>query len=76
MIRENMVLDKKNKRLHFKYPLIKDLLVLKDNWRQAISMTGGLKRRLKKNSDLEMYNKALQGSFDRDYHSDIWRGDD
>ena len=52
MIRENMVLDKKERRLHFRYPLIKDPSVLTDNRRQAVSMAEGLKRRLRKNGDL------------------------
>ena len=55
-----MVLDKKNKRLHFKYPLIKDPSVLTDNCKQAVSMAEELKRRFKKTSALETYNKALQ----------------
>ena len=66
MIRENMVLDKKERRLHFRYPLIKDPSVLTDNRRQAISMAEGLERRLRKSGDLEIYNKALQEFLDRD----------
>ena len=49
-----MVLDKKNKRLHFKYPLIKDPSVLTDNCKQAVSMAEELKRRFKKTSDLDI----------------------
>ena len=37
-----------------------------DNCRQAVSMAEGLQRRLRKNGDLEMYNKALQEFLDRD----------
>ena len=55
-----MVLDKKNKRLRFKYPLIKDPAVLAENHKEAISIAKGLEKRLK-TGDLEIYNKALQG---------------
>ena len=54
MVRENMVLDKKERRLHFRYMLIMDPSVLTYNYRQAVSMAEGLERRLRKKFDLEI----------------------
>ena len=66
LIRENMVLDKENKRLNFKYPLIKDPSVLKDNRMQAIAMATALEKRLKKNDELEVYNRLFKNFLTED----------
>ena len=55
-----MVLDKENKELKFTYPFVKDPGVLTDNRSQAIALAGSLEKRLKKNGELEVYNKALE----------------
>ena len=64
-IRDNMILDKENKRLNFTYPLIKDPSVLTDNRHQAIMLAKGLEKRLKRNNELDAYNEALRDFLNR-----------
>ena len=65
LIRDNMVLDKEKKELKFTYPFVKDPSVLTDNRNQAIALAAGLEKRLKRNGELDAYNKALQEFLDR-----------
>ena len=60
LIEENISVNLFNKKVTFKYPYIKDINLLHDNRRQAISIASKLEARLRTKSELENYNKELQ----------------
>ena len=60
LIKENISVDLFNRQVTFKYPHIKDINLLHDNRRQAISIATKLEARLKAMSELADYKKELQ----------------
>ena len=61
----NISVDLSMKRVTFKYPFIKDINLLLDNRRQAITIAAKLETRLKLKSELFAYNKEIQDFLDR-----------
>ena len=64
LIRANLTVDRKRRKLVAKYPFIKDPSRLKDNEWQAKKMAEQLERKLTKKEGLEAYNREFQVMLD------------
>ena len=65
MIESNISIDLINQQVNFKYPFIRDVNLLHDNWKQAIAIDAKLEPRLKVKQELTDYNKEIREFLDR-----------
>ena len=64
MIESNIEVDVEQKKVKFRYPLLKDARLLHDNRNQAIAIESRVEKRLAKEGLLENYNAEIQGYID------------
>ena len=58
-------MDEATSTIRFHYPLIKDPMLLSDNWAQAIAIGTGVQLKLIKNGQLEAYNEVIKDYIER-----------
>ena len=64
MIESNIVVDTEQKKVQFRYPLLRDAHLLHNNQSQAIGYEAKVEKRLTKEGLLEAYNDEIQGCID------------
>ena len=64
MIESNIEVDMEQKKVKFRYPLLKDACLLHDNRSQAITIESRVEKRLAKEGLLENYDGEIQGYID------------
>ena len=65
LIEDNITVNEKSRTVWFQYPLIKDPVLLSDNWAQAIAMEKRVQEKLLKNGLLEAYNDVIREYIER-----------
>ena len=71
LIEDNITVDEATSTIWFHYPLIKDPVLLSDNWAQAIAIETGVQERLMKNGQLEAYNDVVGDYIEREVFKEL-----